>query len=345
MGIGKSLGNRYRRYRKSRHLSAAFSQKYAFLGIGQHSLSNLYPCLHYLGVPLKYICTQHESEAMQMAARFVGCRGTARLLDILEDEEVGGVFVSAQPEAHMALASQILSSGKGLFIEKPPCNTVSELDELIVLQQGPCVVGLQKRYSHINSLLTRRIKDLGLVKTYRAVYGTGSYPEGDVLRDLFIHAIDNILFLFGEIIRFSVELHDQGYILCSRHKEGVVGSLELSTGYTWKSPVDSLILNTPQETYEIDYPYSMMGTVKPISVGGIPWEKILNKPLSQKIYYQNTAKLPIDKENSLSIQGYLPEVQTFLSLVEGSGTKNLSSLSDIRMTYEFMEKLRDCVVG
>ena len=50
------LIDRYKRLRTEHFLRRSFPGSYAFVGMGQHSLTNLYPILQYLGVRLKYIC-------------------------------------------------------------------------------------------------------------------------------------------------------------------------------------------------------------------------------------------------------------------------------------------------
>ena len=47
--------------------------KYAFLGTGYHSISNLYPCLENLNVPLKYIYSRQVGNAKKLSQRFPGC--------------------------------------------------------------------------------------------------------------------------------------------------------------------------------------------------------------------------------------------------------------------------------
>ena len=54
--------------------------------------------------------------------------GTTSIKDILNDETVAGVFVSATPASHFEIASEVIKSGKSLFIEKPPCMCLKELN-------------------------------------------------------------------------------------------------------------------------------------------------------------------------------------------------------------------------
>ena len=143
----QQLIERYKRLRTERFLAQTYQCSYAFVGMGQHSLTNIYPMLHYLGVPLKYICVTSERKARLIERKFPHVKVTTSLDTILNDDEVRGVFVSASPSAHFSLASQILKSGKSLFIEKPPCQSLQELDALIDKQRlygSPvAMVGLQ----------------------------------------------------------------------------------------------------------------------------------------------------------------------------------------------------------
>ena len=69
----KQLINRYKRLRTEHFLAQTYQYSYAFVGMGQHSLTNLYPVLHYLGVPLKYICVTSERKASVPSDPTIAC--------------------------------------------------------------------------------------------------------------------------------------------------------------------------------------------------------------------------------------------------------------------------------
>ena len=205
----QQLIERYKRIRTERFLAQTYHYSYAFLGMGQHSLTNLYPVLHYLGVPLKYICVTSERKAQLIERKFPHVKATTSLDMILNDDEVKGVLVSASPSAHFSIASQILRSGKSQFIEKPPCQTLQELDALIDKQRlygSPvAMVGLQKRYAPAVQILWKRLRNEHLV-SYDLHYLTGNYPKGNALLDLYIHPLDLVTYLFS---KFRVEIYQQ----------------------------------------------------------------------------------------------------------------------------------------
>ena len=86
-------------------------------------MDNLYPVLDYLHVPLKYICCRSKEKARLIERKYSGITVTTDLDDILSDDSVRGVFVSASPSAHFGIASEVLKANKALFVEKPPCGT------------------------------------------------------------------------------------------------------------------------------------------------------------------------------------------------------------------------------
>ena len=339
----QALINRYKRMRTERFLRQTYQYQYAFVGMGQHSLTNLYPVLHYLGVSLKYICVTSERKARLIERKFPGVKATASLNEILNDEAVKGIFVSASPTAHFSIASQMLRSGKSLFIEKPPCQTLEELDTLIDLQRlhgSPVVmVGLQKRYAPAVQLLKKRLNKERLIN-YDLHYLTGVYPEGDALLDLYIHPLDLVCFLFGkpEILAYR-QIAEGSYILMLRHPH-IVGTLELSTAYSWTDAEESLKVCTCSGSYRLSQMEELSFTPSSRTVSGIPMEKLRPHKRTVEYLYQNNSFSPILSANQVYSQGYFNELATFVEAVEHHDSHVISTLEIIKDTYRLMDNLK-----
>ena len=145
--LTNKLIRRWKSYRNQKMLQSPYSARYAFVGVGNHALQNLYPVLQYLGIRLKYICCKTPGKLQQVEQRF-NVAATTSLDDVLNDDEVKGVFVCVSPESHFHICKRIIEAGKYLFVEKPPCQTITELESLIGLDvKQKVVVGMQKRYS------------------------------------------------------------------------------------------------------------------------------------------------------------------------------------------------------
>ena len=359
----RQLIDRYKRFRTERFLAQTYQCSYAFVGMGQHSLTNLYPVLHYLGVPLKYICVTTERKARLIERKYPHVIATTSLDDILGDKTIKGVFVSASPTAHFSIALRILQSGKSLFIEKPPCQSLQELEALIDMQRlsgSPvAMVGLQKRYAPSVQILRKRLFKEHLVN-YDLHYLKGNYPEGDALLDLYIHPLDLVAYLFGkpEIIACQ-QVAPASYILMLRHPH-IVGTLELSTAYTWTSAEESLKVCTSRGIYRLSQMEELTFEPKPSAILGVPREKVCTHNRGvEYLYARNQSAVPfrlsklpalplgssknftpVLPDNQIYSQGFFDEIQAFVDAVEGDGSRVASSLESIRGTYQSIEALR-----
>ena len=335
----QNLIDRYKRLRTSVHLRKTFQCSYAFVGMGQHSLTNLYPVLQHLGIPLKYICVISERKAKLIERKYLGPKATTSLDSILADGKVKGVFVAASPSAHFSIASQILMSGKSLFIEKPPCQTLEQLDRLIQLQRlhgsSIAMVGLQKRYSPALQLLNKRLAKEKVIN-YDLHYLTGSYPEGNALPDLYIHPIDMVCHLFGHPqILACKQIASHSYVLMFQHKH-VIGTLELSTAYSWTNAEETLKVCTRDGVYLLKQMQDLTFMPHPSHVFDIPTEKLHVHHACEEHLVRSNNFIPTLPNNQVYAQGYYNEIVAFTTAIEKGRSATLSDLPTLRPTYETM---------
>ncbi len=338
----QQLINRYKRMRTERYLNQTYKSQYAFVGMGQHSLTNLYPVLHYLQVPLKYICVTSERKARLIERKFKGIKATTRFDDVLNDENVKGVLVAASPSAHFTIASRVLQSGKSLFIEKPPCQSVAQLKALIAMQQasgsGVAMVGMQQRFAPAVQIIKRRLKNEQLLN-YDLHYLTGAYPEGNVLLDLYIHPIDLATWLFGkaEIVSY-LEIDEHSYILMLRHQH-IVGTIELSTCHCWQDARQSLTIHTRSGSYHLVQCEELSFVSKQSVIAGVPIEKLLSRRQSVEYLYRHDSFSPTIANNSVYTQGFFQEVSTFVNAVEGKKANVLTDLQSVEPTLKLIDEI------
>lgn len=335
---------KYKNLKKQSFLNAgeSYSSDYAFVGVGGHSISNLYPVIDYFRIPLKYIVTRNGENAKKMASRYVNCIGTSDLNTVLNDDKVKGVFVSTIPASHFDIVKQCLQKGKNVFVEKPPCLTSTELEELLKLETSSAkvVVGFQKRYSTIAKILKKRLKK-DSVKSYNLKFCTGAYPEGDSILDLFIHPLDLIIHLFDEVIDVKGFVTETDHQLTFKHSNGVIGGVTFSTSHSWKTPTDSLEIATSEGIYKSENNKNLVFTPTAKTLMGVPLEKVIQSNPTQEILYQNTGFVPLSEFNSINEQGYAGEISAFTSLAEDSGkTKNLSSLQETQKVFKLIDRIK-----
>lgn len=328
--------------RKQSYLKLNYRYQYAFVGIGNHSINNLYPVLHYLRVPVKYIVVRRTQNAELITRYFPNIQGTTDFDVVLNDPAIQGVFICAEPSQHFHISLKALQHNKHVFVEKPPCFSSEELQILAqtAKQQGVHImVGLQKRYAPAIMKLTKHLTDKPLFYSYR--YCTGSYPEGDPLFDLFIHGIDLMNYLFGHAtVHVVTKAAEHTLFVCLNHKNGCIGNIELSTDYTWQLASEYLIVNSARGIYTLKNLEYLEFESKPISVFSIPSEKIFPARRTKNILFEKNEFLPILQNQTIYTSGYFTEIQQFIHLCEGKKAQNLSTPEHLINTYSIIEYIK-----
>ena len=336
-----SLIARWKSQRNRRMLQSPYSAQYAFVGVGSHALQNLYPVLQYLGIRLKYICCQSPDKLALIERRF-GVNAVTSLDIILNDSDVKGVFVCTSPQSHYDICSKVIASGKYLFVEKPPCQTLNQLEKLISADiRQMTMVGMQKRYSPLTLTLKKRLHKAAPI-SYTILYHTGIYPAGDPFPDLFIHPVDLVLYLFGNANIKAVQRTDRNHTMTVQalldHGD-VKGIIELSTAYTWTAPKETLHVNTLTGEYQLEQMEQLRYYQHSKTLAGIPIEKLGYFTATEKILVARNNFNPLAINNQLYTQGFLHEIKAFAEMVEYSG-ENLSSLSSMQSTYRLLASIK-----
>jgi virulence factor len=344
-----ALLKRFNHHRKEKYFQTPLfhTQKdYAFIGFGIHSMTSLYPILRHFNIRLKYICTKSADWKKQLSPLFPGCSFTHDIKDIITDPSVAGVFVCAAPEAHFGILTQLLKAGKSVFAEKPPCRTLPELQQLQEINPAAiCKIGLQRRHWPGNKSV---LKKCSAATNYIYQFQTGPYPQGDPFTELFIHPLDYSQFLFGpaQLQSFSKNLDDKGITLQLHltHPGGISGLLHLSTHYTWNPPLECLTVNTKGESLTLQYPTSVTGRQMPFRILNTPAERLMRQPIATKEYFSGIPTfVPALETNTFFTQGFLSEMEDFISLVENPGVNKseANDLGSLLNVYELFHLLSE----
>lgn len=349
----RNIIKRVKNIRKQKYLSKRSNLKFAFVGIGNHSINNLYPIINYLRLDLKYIVTKSQKNADLVDQNFSTSIGTNNLEKVLADDEVSGIFICTEPNAHFNLVKKSLQANKHTFVEKPPCSTLKELESLIEIEReskGSCLIGFQKQYAPGYTLIKSKINGRC---SYNYRFVMGKYPEGDPILDLFIHPLSLLLFLFGSIkdsnISISSSKSTLTIFLQLTHKDNTMGSIELSTDYSWKNAKEQLIINTTKGIYEIKNTDEIIFSQKGKSIFKVPKEKIFNTQNTSITLKKRNNFNPIIENNQLYSSGYFSEIESFVKICNSEKSINNSSLESCQDLYTLIntikKEMRTCIVN
>lgn len=341
-----ALMAQYRRRQKLAMLKGPgeFRQGYAFAGVGAHSLQNLYPVLQHLGVPLRWIQSRTLAHAQLQSARFPGSRPTGEIGDILNDPEVKAVFICAPPAQQFSFAKACLEAGKHVWMEKPAAPDLNGLDALIQLagqQKRFACMGVQRRHAPALNLLRRKMKS---PMHFALRYVAGAHPEGDVLTELFIHPLDLVIILFGEVKDFQLtRVQGNGgetLLLQTQHEKGIAGQIELSTLHDWQRSEEVLTVNTPGGLWRAENNARLTFEPRAAKPFGIPLEKVLSRPAVTETWFEASRFLPQMVHQPLYVQGFHDELRAFTDLVEGRQQSAPQELREMRALYDWIGKIR-----
>ena len=99
---------------------------------------------------LRWVVSSNPLHASQIARRYHFERFTCDYEDILKDPDVHLVVIAAPNNLHYSMVMRAIRAGKAVFVEKPLCLTMDELEEIKRAEnesQVPVFVGFNRRYA------------------------------------------------------------------------------------------------------------------------------------------------------------------------------------------------------
>ncbi|MBI3793121.1 MAG: bi-domain-containing oxidoreductase [Nitrospinae bacterium] len=195
------------------------------------------------GAKLSAIAVSSGVKAENAAKRFGIPTLTSNYRDILSDAGIGGVVVLTRHSSHAKMVCDALNAGKHVFVEKPLCVNLAEMEEIrnIYQKAGKILsVGYNRRFAPLSKKLKEHFgsKPGPLVVGYRVNAGYlppdhWTHAEGEggsrIVGEI-CHFVDYVQFLTGAMVEkvFAemVSSKSEAVVL----KDNVVVSLRLSDG-------------------------------------------------------------------------------------------------------------------
>lgn len=123
---------------------------FGIIGAGNFTSSTIIPGMKAAEANLKYIASAGGLSAKTLAKKGEVTFASSDYNEILKDEEVDMVMITTRHNLHAPMAKEALEAGKHVFVEKPLCLTVEELEEISTLAEEKnrmVVVGFNRRFS------------------------------------------------------------------------------------------------------------------------------------------------------------------------------------------------------
>lgn len=185
-----------------------------FIGAGSYAQSHLLPNIQKSNdVALKGVMTTTGASSRSAAERFGFDFCTADEKDIIENDDINTIFIATRHDSHAYYVMEALKAGKHVFVEKPLCLKIQELDDIrkcYELSATHCqllLVGYNRRFSPLIQKIKKEFDEGPMAMTYRV--NAGAIPKESWIQDPefgggriigeVCHFVDTLTFLSGSL--------------------------------------------------------------------------------------------------------------------------------------------------
>jgi len=200
-----------------RHPIPASTVGIAFVGAGNYAQSYLLPTIpKEKDVVLKGVMTSSGTSSRSVAERYKFEFCTSSENDIFSNNDINTVFIATRHNTHAEYILKALKTGKHVFVEKPLCISLEELNEITECYsaiRNPqsaiplLLVGFNRRFSPLAELLKEKIGHGPMSMLYRI--NAGQIPSDSWIQDMEIgggrivgevcHFIDFLTYVNGSL--------------------------------------------------------------------------------------------------------------------------------------------------
>ena len=158
----------------------------AFIGAGSYAQGSLLPNLPTNNdIVRKGVITHSGTTSKRVAERFKFEFCTSNEDEIIKNPDINTLFIATRHDTHAEYVIKGLENGKNIYVEKPLCLTISELEKIQSLTEvsGKSVmIGFNRRFSPHAELIRRKIGSGKMSMIYRI--NAGYIPSDSWIQDM-----------------------------------------------------------------------------------------------------------------------------------------------------------------
>jgi len=191
----------------------------SFIGSGNYASSVLIPAFKKCNISLRKICSFGGISAVHFGKKNGFLNATTDLQNVFMDKETNIVSIATRHESHCELILKSLDANKNIFVEKPLCLNIKELDKikrkyrsLSLKNKKPpsLMVGFNRRFAPHIKKIKSLLEPLNGPKSVVITVNAGYIPRESWVHDKFIgggrilgeacHFIDLVKYICGSKI-------------------------------------------------------------------------------------------------------------------------------------------------
>jgi len=294
--------------------------KIGIIGLGDIAQKAYLPLITQMEAVDPYFCTRNKTTLKQLGKKY-RVDNLYSSVDELLKEDLDAAFIHAATEAHYSLTKKLLKNNIPTFVDKPLTYHLEQTEELFRLARNYNVIlmtGFNRRYvpTYRSLLAIENPKTIIMEKNRRELPGN---PRSFIMDD-FIHVIDTISYLMGEVDLNQVDVNK-----IKRNNKLVQVILKLSQGENTAIGIMNRDNAITEETLEL-MSFKQKKKIKNIT-------QIVNYNDGKEIISQTAGwnKMGYDR-------GFVDMISEFLERVR-KGENNKKELAADLLTHRLAEKV------
>lgn len=159
------------------------------IGAGNFTVSTMLPILIKIGAPICCVASAGGLSAKILAKKAGATLATSDYKKVLEDNTIDLVIIATRHDMHATMVVEALQAHKNVFVEKPLCLNIEELQQIIEvyksnLDKSSLTVGFNRRFSPFAVKMKQLLG--GAPMQIVATMNAGFIPSGSWVQELSI---------------------------------------------------------------------------------------------------------------------------------------------------------------
>ncbi|MDR0692112.1 MAG: bi-domain-containing oxidoreductase [Prevotellaceae bacterium] len=158
----------------------------AFIGAGSYAQGSLLPNLPKSGdIIRKGVLTNSGTTSKRVAERYQFEFCTSNEDDIIKNPDINTLFIATRHDSHAAYVIKGLENSKNIYVEKPLCLNIDELEQIKSLceeKNKSVMIGFNRRFSPHAMLIKKKTGTGKMSMIYRI--NAGSIPSDSWIQDM-----------------------------------------------------------------------------------------------------------------------------------------------------------------
>ena len=207
--------------KKSKNNNIIKKVKVSFLGSGNYAASVLIPAFKDAGASLNIIASSEGFSGFHVGRKYGFSETTTDSRHLLNDNTTDAVVIATRHDTHADFVIKALKEQKHVFVEKPLCLTLDELDKIEAnfSSSNILMIGFNRRFSPQVQKIKSLVDDVSSPKAIVMTINAGKIANDHWTQDLKVgggriigevcHFIDLLRFLIGKsITNYQIQFMD-----------------------------------------------------------------------------------------------------------------------------------------